>query len=386
MAALTPLPEFPEPSITLRNTQKFLDNGHFIQEESKITRQIIGGNGWTAEISGNAPGPPMRSILEDLMNWWADNVRNAVERCPEPRNLRPQSEHLKIRRTTSQTFRADGDLFLPTHLLFTLGIRASLQFDGKADQGDTTWPFNLHRITMRTVKAMSEATGQSWKPSHIKPLREPLGKKILETFEGEMTAAPLLAVGNWSRRSKRISDGVCRGHEKCRYEPKTGQHSREISGCNLAWKEYSEAVFEAFGKANPDIQYGERSEPCPLEVRQKPHRCYGADYNRRTGIWTDYRVELQHHDNLCRFTDGEKIIISHPYVELRENLMEEIRKLREEVPDLDARTGGTERSWYFPRHSHLIVIGRRENLDRVNLDYPVPTGTEPLGCVRWTGN
>ena len=95
---------------------------------------------------------------------------------------------------------------------------------------------------------------------------------------------------------------------------------------------------------------------------------------------------MQDHDNLCRFPDGEKIIISHPYVELSENLMEEIRKLREEIPDLDARTGGTERSWFFPGHSHLIVIGSWENLNRVNLDYPVPTGTEPQGCVRWTGN
>ena len=385
MAALTPLPEFPEPSMTLRMTQKLLDNRHLLQEGSRITHKIIGRNGWTADISGNVPGKPIRSILEDLMSWWTDNVRDAVERCPEPRNLRRRSEHPKIRNTILQTFRVVGDLYLPSQDWLTLDIRTSLKFDGEAAREDITWPFNLHRITMRTVKAMSEATGQSWKPHRTQPGREPRGNKILETFEGEMTATPLRAVGNWSSRSGRISTKVCQGHANCQYEPKTGD-SRKISGCNLAWKEHSEAVFEAFGKANPDLQYGNKGEPCPLEIGQKPHRCYGSDYNLRTGIWTDNRVELQNHDNLCRFPDGEKIIISHPYVELSENLMEEIRKLRGEIPDLDARTGGTERSWFFPRHSHLIVIGSRENLNRVNLDYPVPTGTEPQGCVRWTGN
>ena len=54
------------------------------------------------------------------------------------------------------------------------------------------------------------------------------------------------------------------------------------------------------------------------------------------------------------------------------------------IPGIGLRNGSKQRSWYYPGHSTLVLVGIQEILDQVNLDYDVPAGTEPTGCRKWT--
>ena len=118
---------------------------------------------------------------------------------------------------------------------------------------------------------------------------------------------PLPPTRTWPTHSHRLSSSICPGDEGCAYEPKvTGVGVRVMSaGCNVAWRTYSEAIFDAFRQANPDLQY-KAHHPCVLEAQGRGHRCPSPSCRRVRGTPLD-------HDELVRFPDNERIIISHPY-------------------------------------------------------------------------
>ena len=142
------------------------------------------------------------------------------------------------------------------------------------------------------------------------------------------------------------------------------------------WRNHAKAVFEAFHGAN-QLQYVRRYSACILDA-QESHACPSRDHRCE-------RLEIQDHDELCCFPDGERLIISHPYIarqyfvgnEVWRGALRELAKWRDEVPTLSAVDGGLHRSWYYPGHARLVFIGTLQALSRVNLDYEVPTDTTP---------
>ena len=188
---------------------------------------------------------------------------------------------------------------------------------------------------------------------------------------------PLRPTRTWPSHSHRLSLSICRGDADCEYEPQMRDGPRVMrSGCNIAWRAYSTAIFEAFQQANPDLQYRNR-HPCVLHAQRADHRCPSRSCRGIRGAPLD-------HDELVRFPDNEKIIISHPYPSGVYD--DDLERWRQHVPELDLLAGGTERSWYFPQVSDLVIIGQQHVLGRVNLHYPVPIGAEPTGCVRWANH
>ena len=189
---------------------------------------------------------------------------------------------------------------------------------------------------------------------------------------------PLHPTKTWPSHSHRLSRSICLGETDCQYEPKLReQRSRGVTaGCNIAWSAYSETHFKAFQEANPDLQYKDH-HPCILEAQSRNHRCPRPNCGRVRGRPLD-------HDELVRFPDNEKIIISHPYPggEDHEQVLESWRRHK---PEITMVIGGTERSWYFPGASSLVIVGQQQILERINLEYELPEGAEPSGCVRWPG-
>ena len=246
---------------------------------------------------------------------------------------------------------------------------------------------NAFSIALGTVTVQSKGgkrTQPTWQPFPETRARKPRNLRVYEDFSGrspeerQLYAVPTPALlkpsVTWTTISHRLSKGICAG-ENCEYEPKMASIRRGMSGCDAAWRRYSEVVFGAFREANPEIQYRER-HPCLVELRQERHQCYTLNH-------TPVRSGPLDHDELCRFPDGEKLIISHRYKSEDDTFHEDLVKWQDQAPGVTARNGGYSRSWYFPRQSTLVIIGKAEILDRVNLDFAVPADSAPLGCVRW---
>ena len=376
-----------------------------------VARSITGEHGWTATLFGTSPDHlsinaryayALQNILLPLADWWITAVENAVIHCPAPesaaRQSRTKSGRARILRTTGQTYRDSGDLILPTGEWNQVSIVSALNFDGKAAASDIIWPFHLAEVTSILANTFGEALGNpkayrgmnkgqaGWERFLADSRRPPRNLRVFEDFSGRTpeerqvftkpTPAPLKPSSTWTTTSHRISTGICRG-ENCDYEPKVTTTSRRPSGCDAAWRKHSEAVFEAFRKANPEIQYKE-THPCLIELRRNRHQCYTRHH-------TPLRGDPLDHDELCRFPDGDKLIISHPYAREDDTFSTDLAEWQAEVPGTAAKNGGFNRSWYFPGHSTLVIIGKNEALDRVNLEFEIPADTAPTGCVRWRG-
>ena len=377
----------------------------------RVVRTLSGEHGWTATLFAINPEQPtlgmpeaytLQNILEPLGEWWANAVEQAVTRCPEPENATRQSKTRygsnRISNTTGQWFSSTGDLLLPSGGWATVTIESALEFDGKARPTDVIWPYHLFQVTTALVEAITNALGTvrvqtrrgeelqpAWKPFYTRPTRAPRNIRIFEDFSGRTpeerqvhikpAPSPLQPSATWTTKSHRLSRGICQG-ESCRYEPARTASSRRTSGCDLAWRKHSEAVFEAFRNANPDIQYNDRTG-CVLDTQSKRHVCRTTHRHMLRGHPLD-------HDEVCRFPNGEKLIISHPYPHRdNDDFIGELEEWKKQAPDLSIKLAGSDKSWYFPGHSSLVIIGNSETLDRVNLDFQVPTSTEPTGCQRW---
>ena len=91
------------------------------------------------------------------------------------------------------------------------------------------------------------------------------------------------------------------------------------------------------------------------------------------------------HAQLCRLPDGSRFIISQPYCEdeLCQTCLENIAAWKDEIPALEWKSAGKERSWYFPGSAVLLVLGDQSAISQLDLDYPVPEETKPTGCKRY---
>ena len=190
--------------------------------------------------------------------------------------------------------------------------------------------------------------------------------------------ALLAPTKTWPQSSRWLAQGICGGEDDCEYEPKSDEIPRyQRSGCNRAWDKHSNALFEAFMKANPDVMFRDRSLDCAGEIKPY-HRCPTRAHKSL------YEHPLDH-AQLCRLPDGMKFIISQPYCgnELCRNCLEQIAKWQKDIPDLAWKCAGKELSWYFPGQTNLLLLGTQETLDALKLDYPVPTETRPTGCVNY---
>ena len=191
--------------------------------------------------------------------------------------------------------------------------------------------------------------------------------------------APLAPTKTWPQNSRWLPQSICGGEDGCEYEPKRDESPRRYqrSGCNLAWQKHSNALFEAFMTANPEIMFRDRDLGCVAEVNPQ-HRCYTKSHKSLHGDPID-------HAQLCRMPNGMRFIISQPYCDdgLSKSSLEQVTKWKSEIPDLTWKDMGKERSWYFPSQANLILLGTQETLGALQLDYPVPTETKPTGCVRF---
>ena len=87
------------------------------------------------------------------------------------------------------------------------------------------------------------------------------------------------------------------------------------------------------------------------------------------------------HDELCRPAGGGSPVISHPYPHRdNEDFIGELKGWKQAASSLNIKAGKPEKSWYLPGHSLLMIIDNSEALERINLGFLVPTGTEHRGC------
>ena len=161
---------------------------------------------------------------------------------------------------------------------------------------------------------------------------------------------------------------VCGGEAGCEYEPKATGMQR--SRCMREWNAHSFALFQAFVDAQGgtgSVQFNRNTRCGCLVAYRKGHRAYGRECRRPSSGLLD-------HCELARLPGGETFWISQPYgVSGMDGL-----------PDgVSMRNLGRERSWYYPRNSRLLVIGDERTLEKLVFSYPVPTATEPVGCVGW---
>lgn len=381
-----------------------------------LGRSVVGKHGWKATLLGDTIikfgsfGTPylLADILMPLCDWWEEMAYEAVLNCPAPENVRHPKHGKYGRRRMKNTIRDGyersdallfddqdwGNLHLP--MLFI--------FDGKASVGDTLWPFDPTTLIDPMVERIQAAlgtqpfTGWNGRRTAVRPWAAELigGRKswakrrIYEDWSGQSAAErnvltkppmPLLKPSaRWPQLSRYLSSRICDGGKNCEYEPKrTTTVSRINSGCSSKWQTYSRKLFDAFMAANPDVQFGPKAE-CLQKLKQPQHRCYG----KRDSNCIKRSSPLDH-DQTCRFPDNQRFIISQPYCgdDLGEYDLENIRKWQKMDPEITWRTAGVARSWYFPTHSNLLIIGHEQTLDRLKLNYPVPNLEAPTGCVRW---
>ena len=414
MPALPRLPELPPPRENMETMETRFKEAyeafrqgrmHRLALETRtaaaVTKWVTGENGWSATLFGTFPGHlsmqtptayALRPLLEPLGEWWLSAVERAVRECPEPENAARRKKNSRALNNASQQFDMSGPLRQTSGRGEPLRVDLTLQFNGTALIRDTVWPFNPHLIGRTLMEALKEALGDvpvwqerksilsyqpAWDPASFWTRREPKNLRIFEDFSGtppeergvlDGPGYALHATEAWPDTTHWLSREICDG-SGCRREP-----GHEPTGCDGPWHRHSQAVFQAFRANNPELHYRENNA-CIAGTVQRNHTCRARNHSPVRGLLLD-------HDETCRFTDGEKIIISHPYLdEAGDDPVETPEKWKE--LGVETRNAGKDRSWYFPGHSSLVFVGKREILDRLTMDFPVPQDTAPAGCVRW---
>ena len=128
-----------------------------------------------------------------------------------------------------------------------------------------------------------------------------------------------------------------------------------------AWTAAILSRWLAFVAANPSLRYSRSGGPC-FHCGEPRKRYYG--YNSRCQCggpsgWIDHAFHVR-----IKGTRGEASVltVSQSYTPNGEGL----DSLETALGFL---YGGADRSWYYPGTTHLLVFGREEQLELVNLDY-----------------
>ena len=187
----------------------------------------------------------------------------------------------------------------------------------------------------------------------------------------------LRASSNWKMTTSNIAADICEGSYRCEHKLEDIPLANPADqGCGPIWKKHSQALLKAFTDANPTVMFRTAPLKCVGEI-QPYHHCPTKIHEAMTGMPLD-------HAQLCRFTDGQRFIISQPYLDDSEcNDMMRTSIWRAQIPELRWLTIGTKLSWYFPNNTNLMLLGNFETLNTLNLQYPTPITGSPTGCVRY---
>ena len=379
----------------------------------RLPRRIDGENGWAASLMADTNGAAgyitnlylVSDLLAPLADWWEETVTPAVNKCPPPEGvILPAFGGVNVDRIKEEYDRWDIFIF-DNEDLGNLHVGMAMEFNGRAKQGDIIWPVDpaqlMEVMTNRLQAALGiqkmtilgrTRTARPWSAAEVHG-RKNWGKaRIFEDFSGstanergvlvKQPPAPLKPTGVWSNTKQWIGQGICNG-ESCDYGPGPNPgRATNVSGCDAKWKEYAESLLQLFMDANPDVQFGPKSE-CPSWIATERHRCsWNNDKCTRRGNPLD-------HDQRARLPDGRRLIITQPYcpgIPECEDCTKTLREWQKKDPLIAVRTGGEERSWYFPTYTNLMLVGHAETLDAINLDYPMSEKAIPTGCQTWVHN
>ena len=136
-----------------------------------------------------------------------------------------------------------------------------------------------------------------------------------------------------------------------------------------AWEKAGHDRWRTFVSANPELHLtaGDWHPKC-LETLITPHR--NCKHQRIHKGW----LPLDHW-HTAQTGYKEVVIVSQPYqVETRTLWVDG----RGPVSIVDA---GKDRSWYFPQHTHLVLIGQPSAIAKIDLTYNVNNCSQiPEGC------
>ena len=437
---LKPLPALPGPDETHRLIRARIadlpenqpKSGWQNQEHPRIpntiplTKTIQGNHGWTATLVGsrfertgriNIPNHLLAEILKPLCDWWEEAARNAVMDCPAPENVRypavMKDGSSRMIHTVSETYDRWDILIFDDKDWGNLHLPTTLAFNGKANISDIIWPFAPPTLINPMAEAIRNALGTQirtdylqrqhaqapWHASTVDGRRNWNTQRLYEDWSGTTPAErnvltkqtkPLKPTGQWNRATAQTTGPICRGQPECQYSGNSGNSGNlEItktrrkgyhSECDNRWHAYSLNLLKAFMGANPEVQFGPTTPECLRQLTPAGHRCTG------TGPWEcSPRALPLDHDQLCRFPDGERFIISQTYCndELCPSCLDNIGEWQIQDPQIAWQTAGKSRSWYSPGRSNLLLIGHRPTIERLKLDYPLPDAQPPTGCIRW---
>ena len=384
-----------------------------------MTRTVEGNHGWKATLIGrlferpsgiHIPYHLLSDILTPLCDWWEETARDAVIDCPPPENVHyphpGKDGRSRMIQTISEGYDRWDTLVFDNRDWGNLHLPMEFTFNGKAKVSDTIWPFapptliNLMTEAIKTALGTQEPTNQSlhrrprppWPANLIDGRKNWHTQRLYEDWTGRSPAERnvlakqpklLRPTGQWSTTiSQHTRINICKGRPECQHSgdriPPTTRHGVH-SECDNRWHTYGKSLVDAFIKSNPEVQFGPTSK-CLKQLTSSTHRC-----NSVTSEGCSPRARPLDHDRMCRFPDGERFIISHPYCgdDLCENCLDTVREWHTVDPEITWRTAGASRSWYFPNNSNLLIIGHQQTTDRLALDYPIPDTNQPTGCVQW---
>ena len=187
----------------------------------------------------------------------------------------------------------------------------------------------------------------------------------------------LQASNNWKMTTSNIATHTCEGSYRCKHKLEDIPLANPAQqGCGPIWEKHSQALLKAFTGANPTVMFRTAPLKCVGEI-EPYHRCPTKIHEAMTGMPLD-------HAQLCRFPDGQRFIISQPYLDDSEcNDMMRTSIWRAQIPELRWLAIGKKLSWYFPNNTNLMLLGNFETLTALNLQYPTPITGSPTGCVRY---
>ena len=146
---------------------------------------------------------------------------------------------------------------------------------------------------------------------------------------------------------------------------------------------HGRSLLEAFRRANPGVLFTGDPNPCLSIIsgrRPRAHHPCG-------GFGFSIRSILIDHEGAARVQEDQAVYIPQPYYTAEyarfdgqketQALAESIARsscLREKLSGmtLEVRYAGAGRSWYYPGHSALWVIGRPQAMATIDTGYPVP--------------
>ena len=124
---------------------------------------------------------------------------------------------------------------------------------------------------------------------------------------------------------------------------------------NKAWAKAANDRYDAFTAANPHLRL-ECIEPCECCPR----------------IDKDLLPEFYDHSSRWKVQGtNEMVVESHLYDFNKARAIEEMLDMPERAAFVTVKSGGTDRSWYFPSRTELVFFGTSSAMETVNLTYSV---------------